>query len=141
MAVEGANNFQEDYAPTIGAVLSYRFREQFSVYAHPMAVFNAAFETTELEDGDTRHTYLLGLGARLRLGATRTYLIGEYAPRLGGYQPGVDHASVGIEHRAGGHIFQFNVSNSLGTTMRQIARGGAVAGDWYVGFNLTRKFF
>jgi hypothetical protein len=140
-AVEGANNFQEDYAPTIGGILSYRFQEKFAVYAQPLAVFNAAFETTELEPGETRHSYLLGLGARLRLGSTRTYVLAEYAPRLGGYQPGEDQVSVGIERRAGGHLFQFNVSNSLGTTMRQIARGGAVPGDWYVGFNLTRKFY
>lgn len=47
----------------------------------------------------------------------------------------------GIEKRAGGHVFQLNVSNSIGTTPGQIARGGYDASDWYIGFNLSRKFF
>jgi hypothetical protein len=140
IAIEGANNFQEDFATTVGGVVSYRYREQMAFYAHPIGVFNAAFEDAVLED-ETRHTFLLGLGARVRLGHWRTYAVAEYAPRLAGYGPGVDHVSVGLERRTGSHLFQFNVSNSLGTSMRQIARGGFVEGDWYVGFNLTRKFF
>jgi hypothetical protein len=38
-------------------------------------------------------------------------------------------------------MFQFNVSNTLAATLRQIARGGVNSGDWYVGFNLTRRFY
>jgi hypothetical protein len=34
-----------------------------------------------------------------------------------------------------------NFSNAFGTTMRQIARGGSNASDWYMGFNISRKFF
>jgi hypothetical protein len=53
----------------------------------------------------------------------------------------VHHASVAIEKRVGGHVFQLNFSNSFATTMGQIARGGAASEDWYLGFNISRKFF
>jgi Membrane bound beta barrel domain (DUF5777) len=53
----------------------------------------------------------------------------------------VNQAAFALEKRAGGHMFQLNFSNSLGTTMGQIARGGARSDDWYLGFNISRKFF
>ena len=37
--------------------------------------------------------------------------------------------------------FQLNFSNGFGTTMGQIARGGTDNDDWYLGFNISRKFF
>ena len=86
-------------------------------------------------------TAVMGVGARLRLGHSRVYVVAEAAPQVGGYDAGVDHVSVGIERRAGHHMFQLTVSNALGTTFRQIARGGANSGDWYIGFNLTRRFY
>ena len=38
-------------------------------------------------------------------------------------------------------MFQFNVSNGFGTTLGQLAAGGISNDDWYIGFNLSRKFF
>ncbi len=49
--------------------------------------------------------------------------------------------SFGIEQRAGGHVFQLNFSNGFGTTLAQVARGGTACDDWYLGFNLSRKFY
>ena len=43
--------------------------------------------------------------------------------------------------RAGGHSFQINFSDGFGTTMAQMARGGFDSEDWYLGFNISRKFF
>jgi hypothetical protein len=62
-------------------------------------------------------------------------------PRAAGYRPGVNHGSVAVEKRAGGHMFQLNVSGSFATTMGQIARGGPASNDWFLGFNISRKFF
>ena len=72
-----------------------------------------------------------------------TALIGlaEATPRPAGYTPGAAHVGFGIEKRAGGHTFQINVSNGFGTTMAQTARGGPVENDWFLGFNISRKFF
>jgi plastocyanin len=46
-----------------------------------------------------------------------------------------DHS---LEKQAGGHAFQINFSNDLGTTPAPVARGRT---GWFIGFNLTRKFY
>jgi hypothetical protein len=139
VAAEGADNLTEDPSISLGAVVSRRFAERGALYAQPVVVLNTVPRTGDLIG--EHHTLMLGLGARWRLGDRRVYVVVEAAPRLAGYDAGANHVSVGIERRAGGHMFQFNVSNSFGTTMRQLARGGQSNDDWYVGFNLTRKFF
>ena len=52
-----------------------------------------------------------------------------------------NHLSFGIEKRVGGHSFQLNFSNYFATTLATIARGAGSGDDWYIGFNLSRKFF
>ena len=83
---------------------------------------------------------MIGLGARLRL-RPKTYVFYEITPRVSGYKPGVDQMSFGVEVRSGGHLFQVNFSNGIGTTLGQIARGGVSHDSWYIGFNISRKFF
>jgi hypothetical protein len=139
VAVEGANNFSEDFGGAIGAVVSRRLAGRGAVYAQPILVLNSDPRPGG-ETGDN-HTLMLGLGARLRLGESNVYIVAEAAPRLAGFDAGVHHLSVAIEKRYGGHVFQLNVSNSLGTTMRQLARGGPASEDWFIGFNLVRRFF
>lgn len=136
--VDGTNNFRDSYSPAIGGLLSYRLGEAGVVYAMPMWVNNSNPLPTELVDSND--TFMLGLGARLRLRPT-VYVVGEFTPRLAGYDPGSHLASFGIEKRAGGHAFQLNFSNGFGTTMAQVARGGTASDDWYIGFNISRKFF
>ncbi len=50
--------------------------------------------------------------------------------------------SFAIEKQLGGHAFQINFSNAIGTTPAQVARAqdGQVQG-WFIGFNLSRKFY
>ena len=140
LAVEGGNNFREDFSGTIGVVLSRAFKDRAAIYAQPILVFNSNPDSLSFGSADD-HTLLIGLGARLRIAQSNVYLIAEAAPQVAGFRDGVDHVSFGIERRAGGHSFQLTISNALGTTFRQIARGGATQGDWHIGFNLTRKFF
>jgi hypothetical protein len=137
-AIEGADNFSEDFSGSIGAVISHQFADRGAVYAQPVVVLNSNFVTSP-DDAD-ENTMFIGVGARWRIHG-RVYLFAELAPRVAGFDDGADHMSFGIEKRAGGHMFQFNVSNSLGTTMRQVARGGPSYDDWFVGFNLSRRFF
>jgi len=139
VAVQGADNFSEDFATTIGAVVSRRVADRAMLYAQPVVVLNASPLPGDEVDDD--HAVMLGVGARVRIGASQTYVVAEYAPRVAGYDAGVDHASVAIEKRYGGHVFQFNVSNGLGTSFRQLARGGPPSEDWFIGFNLTRRFY
>jgi len=137
VAVEGGNNFSEDFSSTVGAVVSKEFGKRGAVYLQPLMVFNTrALNSTDPDE----HTFLLGFGGRLRLWS-RTYAVFEAAPQVAAYNEGVDHVSFGFETRAGGHVFQLTIANALGTTYRQIARGGEQSGDWYIGFNLSRKFY
>src|SRR5437773_2177013 len=78
--------------------------------------------------------------ARVRIRPT-VYLVGEAVPRPAGDRLGVTQGSFAIEKRAGGHMFQLNFSNAFGTTMGQIARGGPEENAWFLGFNISRKFF
>jgi hypothetical protein len=137
-SIDGTDNFRDSYSPVLGALLSREFGEYGAVYAEPMWVNNSNPLPEELVDDN--NTFIIGLGARVRIRPT-VYLLVEGAPRVGGYDPGVTHVSFGIEKRAGGHAFQLNFSNSFATTMAQIARGGFNNDDWYLGFNISRKFF
>jgi uncharacterized beta barrel domain-containing protein DUF5777 len=138
VSVEGTNNFQDEYSPTIGAIVSRTVGEHAAFYVEPIYVHHAnVFQQSIVPE---ENTFMIGLGARVRVRPT-VYVVGEFTPRVSGYRPGNDQGSVAIEKRAGGHMFQLNFSNSFGTTMGQIARGGASTNDWYMGFNITRKFF
>jgi hypothetical protein len=108
------------------------------LYAEPIYVFNT--NPLDTATGNDQNTLMLGLGARVRV-RPAMYLVGEVTPRLAGYKPGVDQVSFGVEGRAGGHLFQFNVGNGLGTTLGQLARGGVDNNSWFIGFNISRKFF
>jgi len=134
VSVEGADNFQERYAPALGLVISRLVGDRLAVYATPVWVHN----TAALLNID-RDTFFVGIGGRVRVSST-VYLVGEVAPRTGGYSP--DKAAYGfaIEKRAGGHLFQLNFNNGQGTTFGQLARGG-FSDSLYLGFNLARKFF
>jgi hypothetical protein len=100
-----------------------------------MIVVNAS----PFESGDN-NTFMIGLGARVRIRPS-WYVVGEVTPRVAGFDPLTHQASFGIEGRSGGHLFQINFSNGFGTTLGQIARGTLNADDWYIGFNISRKFF
>jgi hypothetical protein len=136
-SIDGTNNFRDSYTPALGIVVSRELGGYGAIYAEPMWVNNSNPLPSELTDDND--TFILGLGARIRIRPT-VYLVGEFIPRIG-YEPGVNHGSFGIEKRAGGHIFQLNFSNGFGTTMGQLARGGTGSEDWYLGFNISRKFF
>jgi hypothetical protein len=118
--------------------LSRKLGARAALYASPAFVGNTNLADAEGEDDGS---LVLGLGARLRV-ARRTSLLAEVHPRLAGFDG--ERASLvafGIEHTVGGHAFQLNVSNDLGTTPAQIARGQQGQDDWFIGFNLARKFW
>ena len=138
VSIDGTNNFKDSYSPAVGAIVSRRFAEVAAIYVEPMWVNNTNSLPKELVDDND--TFIIGLGARVRIRPT-VYLVGELAPRVASYEPGAHHGSFAIEKRAGGHLFQLTFSNSFATTMGQIARGGFTSDDWYLGFNISRKFF
>jgi hypothetical protein len=152
--VEGLNNFGlseatpgstlHEFSPSVGLLLSRRLGTRGAVYVLPSWVGNTRIIPSA--PGDDDDSFVLGLGARLRL-TGKMYLVGEVHPRLAGYEGDLGSgdadslATFGVEWTVGGHAFQINFSNGLGTTPAQVARGAEAAGGWYIGFNLSRKFY
>ena len=134
VSTEGTDNLQQDYAPAIGVTISRLIDEVAAVYIVPTFVHNSAAVT-----GLDRDTTFLGVGGRLRFRPT-AYLVVEVSPRLSGFAPGQALYGFAIEKRAGGHVFQLNFTNGVGTTLAQIARGG-LRDQLALGFNLSRKFY
>jgi hypothetical protein len=135
VTIEGDDNLSERHRSAIGAILSKSLQRAGTVYVEPIFVVNA----NPFDVGD-EHTVMIGIGTRLRV-TRATYIVAEVTPRLAGYDPGEHQVSVAFEGRAGGHAFQINVSNGFGTTLGQLAAGGVSYDDWYIGFNISRKFF
>jgi hypothetical protein len=138
VSIDGTNNFRDSYTPALGAVVSRKVGPLGSVYVEPIWVNNASPLPAELVDHND--SFLLGLGTRLRISRT-AYVVAEVVPRVAGYDPGVSHLTFGLEKLIGGHVFQLNFSNSVASTMGQIARGAASNDEWYMGFNISRKFW
>jgi len=149
---EGLNNLRDNHQPGVALTVSRTMGDRIAVYATPAFVQNTrAVDTTsghpdrdhgtgvEIDEhADHDSTWLAGLGTRLRFSRTG-YLVAEFTPRLAGYDPNKGVWGFGVEKRTGGHTLQLNITNSFGTTLGQLARGGS-AHDVYLGFNITRKF-
>ncbi len=135
--LEGNENLSTWHRSALGLVASRNVHRIAALYAEPFFVVNS---NPGANQGSDNNTLMLGLGARLRIRPS-TYLVGEITPRLTGFEPGVNQISFGLEGRAGGHLFQLNFSNGFGTTLGQIADGGFNNDNWYLGFNIARKFF
>ena len=141
--IEGLDNFTEEYSPGVGVVISKQIKEHAAFYVEPTWVGNTnnpgRLHVLAGAVSNDDNTFMIGLGARLRIRPT-VYLVGEFIPRVAGFDLGDDHVTFGVEKRVGGHSFQVNFSNSLGSTLGQIAQG-ASDDDWFIGFNITRKFY
>ena len=93
-----------------------------------------------------RRTVVLGGGLAQRemkeadVQSVITEALDAYRGDLGSGDPAA-LASFGFEWRVGGHAFQLSFSNAHGTTPAQVARGQQGVRDWFIGFNLTRKFY
>jgi hypothetical protein len=134
VSVEGQDNLSEQFAPAVGVTVSRMFGDLAALYAVPMWVHNTASALSRDDD-----TTFIGVGGRLRVRDT-VYFTAEVTPRVAGFAPGDAEFAFAIEKRAGGHMFQLNVSNTSGTTFAQTARGGQ-PNNLALGFNLARKFF
>ncbi len=143
--VEGTNNFKDSYSPGLGAILSRTVADALAVYVEPIWVNNSNPLPEEIADDND--TFMVGIGGRFRVRPT-VYLSAEVTPRAAGFKGGPSNTTpvaFGLEKRAGGHLFQLNVGNSIGTTFANIARGGSLAANgnrnWFLGFNISRKFY
>jgi hypothetical protein len=137
-SIDGTNNMRDSYSPSLGAVLSRSLGRVGTVYLAPMWVNNTNPLPSEVVDDND--TFVVGVGTRIRLRRT-VYVVAEVIPRVAGDDPGANHASVALEKVVGGHAFQVNFSNGFATSVGPLARGGVSNDDWFLGFNISRKFF
>jgi hypothetical protein len=149
-AVEGTGNFTDEYSPSVGVVVARQVGSVAAVYAVPRWIGNANLLNVPV--GTSDNTFVIGVGARVRL-ARGLYVVGEASPRVAGFKgafpdgpvafrEGGTVAAFAIEKQVGGHAFQVNVSNAFVTTPAQMARGRAPgSSSWYLGFNISRKFY
>ena len=135
---QAADNFKDAKTPSLGAIVSRRVGKVAAFYVEPIWVNNSNPLPKEVVDHND--TFMIGLGTRIRIRPT-IYIVAEASPRLAGYRPGSTYGSFAIEKHIGGHQFQLNFSDSFATTMGQIAVGGPSPTNWYLGFNISRKFF
>jgi hypothetical protein len=145
---EGLNNLRQNHQPGVAITISRTFGDALALYATPAfvkdthavdAIGGHAHEG-DVPDEHANHsdTWFTGLGTRIRFSHTG-YVVAEYTPRLAGYDPNKGVWGFAVEKRTGGHTLQLNITNSFGTTLGQLARGGSPH-DVYLGFNITRKF-
>lgn len=132
---EGTENFQGVYSQAFGAALTRMFGDKAAIHVDPIWVHNSNI----LSDFGDDDTFMIGLGGRVNAGPIA--LVGEVTPRVSGFSPGRSLGAFAIEKRLGGHIFQLTFTNYFSTTLRRIAVGAEDNNNWYLGFNLTRKFF
>jgi hypothetical protein len=145
---EGLNNLRQTRQPGVAVTISRTFGDVLALYATPAFVkdTHAVDEIAghshdgDLPDEHANHsdTWFTGLGTRVRFSRSG-YVVAEFTPRIAGYDPNKGVWGFGVEKRTGGHTLQLNITNSFGTTLGQIARGGSPH-DVYLGFNITRKF-
>ena len=135
--LEGGGQPDRGHKSALGIVASRNVGRWAALYAEPFYVINS---NPAANQGSDNNTLMMGFGARLRIRPS-TYLVGEITPRFTGFEPAVNQMSFGLEGRAGGHLFQLNISNGFGTTLGQLADGGFTNDNWFIGFNIARKFF
>ena len=133
----GHDNFKDSYSPALGVLVSREFGDRAALYAEPVWVNNTNAEPSELVDDNG--TFVVGLGARLRLGSTVYGVVRGHA--AGGWLR-TRGAPVRRRRSRSGSAATASRStsaNGFGTTFAQMARGGS--DDWYIGFNISRKFY
>jgi hypothetical protein len=144
---EGLDNLHNRRQPGISATVSHTYRDRLALYATPAYIWRT--HEADLIAGHDEHlpggeheghhdTSYVGLGARVRFSPTG-YLVGEFTPRLSGYDPNSNSWGIAVEKLTAGHTLQLNFTNTFGTTPGQLARGGN-QGQVYLGFNITRRF-
>lgn len=160
-SVEGLDNLTEGRQPAGGATVSRTFGRALALYAVPLFVdgtraaellggdehvHDHLVATAALPGPDTHAgedhaghdgTFSLGLGGRVRL-LPSVFVGAEVSPRLSGHDPNDPAWAVSLEKRTRGHTLGLVLTNTLGTTPGQLARGAAR--ELHLGFNLTRTF-
>jgi hypothetical protein len=118
-------------------ILSHQVSNSLSLVLVP-----AYSSNTNHWDSSSEGTFALGAGGRWMI-SNDFSILWEWIPVLAGYKDNSNGWGLGIEKKAGGHVFQVFILNSIGLTSDQFIPGGDFRlkdWDFRIGFNIFRKF-
>jgi len=124
------------------SIIGRKFSEKFSLQLSPTFIVNA-FNTRWTQPGvAAQNLWALGLGFRYKL-STRTAFNAEYIPIFTPKGAVYNSLSLGLDVETGGHVFQFQLTNSAGLNETQFIANST--SQWNnagirLGFNLSRVF-
>ena len=134
-----ANYFTSRFGFFQQVLVGRKFSDLFSLQLSPTLVHRNLVEL----NSDPHNIYALGVGGRIKL-SNRISLTAEwYHPFNGMSELNYDPLAIGIDIETGGHVFQIQLSNSVGLNERAFitetfdnwAKGGI-----RLGFNISRVF-
>ncbi|MEP7318830.1 MAG: DUF5777 family beta-barrel protein [Panacibacter sp.] len=135
-------NTGDRFSYAFQVLLARKFNSNFSMQVMPAMVINNP--SIRKDNSVPSNLLSIGVGARLKL-SKRSGIIAEYYYQLPGYKlPGsYNPLSIGYEIETGGHVFQFNISNSAGITERTAiteTNNPFNFDNLHLGFNISRVF-
>ena len=124
------------------AIVGRKFSEDFSLQLSPTYIVNAYNERWTQIGVEPQNIWALGLGFRYKI-TPRTAFNFEYIPVLTSKGNVINSLSVGLDVETGGHVFQFQLTNSAGLNETQFIANTNT--QWNnagirLGFNLSRVF-
>ena len=133
---------EERSSYVLQSIIGRKFSEKFSLQLSPTFIVNA-FNTRWTQPGiAAQNLWALGIGVRYKLSA-RTAFNAEYIPIFTPKGAVYTSLSVGLDVETGGHVFQFQLTNSAGLNETQFIANST--SQWNnagirLGFNLSRVF-
>ena len=124
------------------AILGRKFTEDFSLQISPTFIANAKNSSWTIPGSELQNLWAMGIAFRNKISA-RTSLNFEYIPILTSKGNVINSLSLGMDVETGGHVFQFQLTNSAGLNETQFIAN--TQNQWNnagirLGFNLSRVF-
>jgi len=124
------------------AILGRKFTDDFTLQISPTYIINAYNDRWTQIGAAAHNIWAFGIGFRNKVTA-RTAINFEYTPILSSKGNVYNSLSIGMDVETGGHVFQFQLTNSAGLNETQFIAN--TTNQWNnagirLGFNLSRVF-
>ena len=139
-SIDGTNNFSDSYSPALGVIVSRELGTHGAVYARPD--LGEQHQSRAVRAGRRQRTRSCSAWARGCASGPTVYVTAEVAPRLCWLRrPAMRCQLRRREARRRPRLRASTSPTASGRRWRQMARGGTANDDWYIGFNISRKFY
>lgn len=124
------------------SIIGRKFSEKFSLQLSPTFIANAFNSRWTQPEVEAQNLWAVGIGFRYKL-SLRTSFNAEYIPIITPKGNVYNSLSIGYDLESGGHVFQFQLTNSAGLNETQFIANST--SQWNnagirLGFNLSRVF-